>query len=161
MKQNKAPNRKENQKQSLLMAAGRVLLLIGVFAILTALFTYPLFLNAANYTPVGGFSGDQCKTIWFFWWTETALFEQGQNPFWTDAIYYPHGTGVAYHICLFTCLTAIGIAKLLGVAAGTPLVYNLSVFLSFVLTGLGSFWLIRYLTGNAVAAFALALKKPP
>jgi len=138
-------------------AGGRLLLVVVAFAILTALFTYPLIFHAEDTTPVGSYSLDQCKTMWFVWWTKTAVFDVGENPFWTDAIYAPYGTNVAYHICLFTSVVAAGIAQLLHVPAGSPLVYNICVFLSFVLTGVGSFLLIRHITGRAITAFAASI----
>lgn len=140
-----------------LQTAGGMLLLIALYAVLTAAFTNPLYQHAGDYTPVAGQSADQCKTLWFFWWTDTALFKIGQNPLWSDAIYYPHGTSVAYHICLSTSLIAVGVSKLLGVAAASPLVYNVLLFFSFILTGLASFWLIRYVTRNALVAVAASL----
>lgn len=140
-----------------LQTAGGVLLLIALYVVLTAAFTNPLYQHAGDYTPVAGQSADQCKTLWFFWWTDTALFKLGHNPLWSDAIYYPRGTSVAYHICLFTSLIGVGVSKLLGVAAASPIVYNVLLFFSFILTGLASFWLIRYVTCNALVAVAVSL----
>jgi hypothetical protein len=128
-----------------------------LYVVLTLLFCHPLFLHAADHTPTGSASGDQCQTIWFFWWTQKALFETHASPYWTDVIYHPHGTALGPHLCLLTNLTATAAAGVLGVTVGAPLVYNVLLVFSFVLVGLGSFLLIRSVTGNAGAAFLASL----
>ena len=134
-----------------------VLALALVYVILAGVFTHPLFLNAGESTPSGSFSGDQCQTIWFFWWMKTALFELHTSPFWTDAIYYPYGTGLGHHLCPFTNLIAIAAAGILGEPISSPLVYNSLLVLSFALTGLGAFFLIRHFVHDRGAAFVASL----
>ena len=127
--------------------------LAAVYLGLAILFTRPLIAHAMDCTPKGSGSGDQCQTIWFFWWTKTALFNLHQSPFWTDLIYYPYGTGLGYHISPLTNLLAIVVSALSGTPVNSPLVYNVLVLVSFVVTGLGTFALIRHAVGNTLAAF--------
>ncbi|HUU44448.1 MAG TPA: hypothetical protein VM118_01840 [Acidobacteriota bacterium] len=124
---------------------------------LAALFTQPLIFRATTHTALADLSSDQFQTIWSFWWLKRALFELGQNPYWTDAIYYPHGTGLGYHLSPFTGLCAIFVSAVNGASINAPIVYNILLFASFVVTGLGAFALTRHLTGNVFAAFVASI----
>lgn len=123
------------------------------YLILAVIFTRPLAFHAVDFTARGSGSGDQCQFIWSFWWTKTALFNLHQSPFWTDVIYYPHGTGLGYHNCLFTNLLAILVSAVSGTPINAPLLYNMLVLISFVVIGLGSFALIRHVVRDTLAAF--------
>ncbi|MBI5868634.1 MAG: hypothetical protein HZB43_10160 [candidate division Zixibacteria bacterium] len=127
------------------------------YLLLAIIATRPLLANALHFTPRGSGSGDQCQFIWFFWWTKIALFQLHQSPFWTDVIYFPYGTELAHHSCLFTNMLAILVSSVSGIPINAPLLYNLFVLLSFMVGGLASFALIRYVTGYSLAAFAGSL----
>ncbi len=132
------------------------LLAVAHFA-LAALFTQPLIFHAGDYTAAADSSCDQYQTIWFFWWMKRALFELVQNPYWTDAIYYPHGTGLGYHLSPLTNLSAIFVSGTTGVPINSPLIYNILLFASFVVTGLGMFALTRQVTGSTFAALVASI----
>jgi hypothetical protein len=135
----------------------RFLALAVIYILLALLFTYPLLLNFDDHTPSGSASGDQCQTIWFFWWMQKALFDSHTNPYYTNAIYYPYGTYLGVHLCPLSNLLAIVVAGLFGVSINSPLVFNALLVLSFVLIGAGSYLLIRRVTGNPAAAFLASL----
>jgi hypothetical protein len=132
------------------------LLALGYLA-LAALFTQPLIFHAGDQTAVADLSSDQYQTIWSFWWLKKALFELGQNPYWTNVIYHPHGTGLGYHLSPFTGLCAIAVATVTGIAINTPLTFNILLFGSFVVTGLATFALARQVTGSVPAAIAASI----
>lgn len=129
----------------------------AVYLVLTIIATRPLFANAVSFTPRGSGSGDQCQFIWFFWWTKVALLQLHQSPFWTDLIYFPYGTELAHHACLFTNVLAILVSSVSGIAINSPLLYNLFVLLSFLVSGVASFILLREITGCRLGAFAGSL----
>lgn len=124
---------------------------------IAAIFTQPLIFRTTTHTPAGDLSSDQFQTIWSFWWLKRALFELGQNPYWTDAIYYPHGTGLGYHLSPFTGLCAILVSAVTGIPINAVVIYNILLFASFIVTGLAVFALTRHLTGNAFAAFIASI----
>ena len=128
------------------------LLLACAYLVLGILFTYPLIAHFSTQTPAADASGDQFQSIWFFWWMKKAL-ALGVNPYWTNDIYYPYGTGLGYHLSPFTDLVAIGISAICRQPINGPAVYNVIVFLSFVITGLASFLLFRHVSKHPVAAF--------
>lgn len=131
----------------------RLYLLLGLFHLLLAMvFTYPLVLHAEDQTVIADTSGDEYQTMWFFWWMKKALLAL-QNPYWTNDIYYPGGTGLAYHLSPSTNLMALTVSGLTGAPINSPLVFNVLVFGTFVLIGLASFALIRHVSGSALAAF--------
>jgi len=128
------------------------LLALG-YAVLGVLFTWPLILHFTTHTPAADESGDQFQTIWFFWWMKKALFTLHQSPFWTNDIYYPYGTGLGYHLSPFSNLLAIAVSLLTGAAINSATVFNALLLLSFVITGLASFLLIRQVTESPPVAF--------
>jgi hypothetical protein len=119
---------------------------------LASLFTHPLLWQARDHTAVADMSSDQFQTIWSFWWMKRALFELGQNPYWTDAIYYPHGTGLGYHLSAFTSLSAVVVSAITSVPINSPFIYNILLFASFIVTGLGVYALTRFVTCSRYAA---------
>lgn len=123
-------------------------LLVAAYAAYFCLLTTPLAGNLTTHTAAGSHSGDQCQTIWFFWWTKLAAFGSGHDLFWTDMIYHPYGTGLGYHIALTTDLLAVGLSAVTGAAINSPVVFNLMVMFAFVLTGLASFVFIRSVSGS-------------
>jgi hypothetical protein len=129
-----------------------VLLVLG-YAVLGVLFTWPLILQFTTHTPAADESGDQFQTIWFFWWMKKALFVLHQNPYWTNDIYYPYGTGLGYHLSPFSNLLAIAASLLTGAAINSAAVFNALLLLSFVIMGLASFLLIRQVTESPPVAF--------
>ncbi|MEW5701844.1 MAG: hypothetical protein AB1792_06405 [Candidatus Zixiibacteriota bacterium] len=127
--------------------------LVVAYVGIAILFTWPLILHFTTHTPEADASGDQFQTIWFFWWMKKALFALHQNPYWTTDIYFPYGTGLAYHLCPLTNLVALAVSTITGAAINSTSVFNALIVLSFVLTGLAAFTLIRQFSGSTLAAF--------
>jgi hypothetical protein len=128
----------------------------GLYAIITALFIYPqirILTSGFIESPIGGTS-DYNLFMWNAWWTKKALVDLGVNPFHTNYLFYPNTTSLALHeLTLLNNILTIPFQMLLTRPAGIILGYNVTIFLSFVITGLGMFALIKYLTGNSSVAF--------
>ena len=123
------------------------LLVLAGFTILTFFMTLPLPLELTTRVPGGG---DAWQHIWNLWWVKDALLN-GQNPYYTDLLYYPDGVNLYFHTLVLTA-GLIGIPlQLLGLSLITT--YNLIILSSFVLSGYSMFLLCYYLTSHKRAAF--------
>lgn len=134
------------------LARSRMILLGAFHAALGAIFTFPLILNLTTHTPAADQSGDQYQTIWFFWWMKKALLSL-QSPYWTTDIYFPYGTGLAYHLSPSTNVFAIALSVITANPINSPLVFNLLLLITFVVCGTGAYLLIREVARNGIIAF--------
>jgi hypothetical protein len=113
--------------------------------------TWPLVTRLSGWVP--GF-GDWGQNMWALWWTRQALLVQGELPFFTRYLFYPEGITLLFHPLDFTDgLMALPFYGLVG----GDVSYNLIVLLSFVLSGLGGYYLALYLTRQRGAAFVAGL----
>ncbi|MFC1686617.1 hypothetical protein ACFLZS_01660, partial [Patescibacteria group bacterium] len=120
--------------------------IIGFFVGLTILMTYPLI----KYLTVGipGDGGDGGIFLWDMWWMKHAILDLHQDPFYTDLIAAPHKVDLTFHtLALFNSLASIPLQLLFGVVAA----FNLIFMAGFVLTGWGTYLLIRYLARSTLA----------
>ncbi len=126
---------------------------LGVLAFylaLTIVLTWPLALNFGSAVPDGPLE-DRYQNFWNFWWVGRAL-SNFQNPFETNALFYPYYTGGAnpsvplylHTLQLLNCLLMLP----LMVTAGVGAAYNGVIFFAFSVSGLGAFLLGRHLTKN-------------
>lgn len=100
---------------------------------------------------VTGGTNDGYQNLWNNWWVKTAIFDLHRNPFFTDYIYYPTGTSLRFH----TLNPLNGLLTLpFNLTIGYVPTINLLFVFSLCFTCFFSFLLIRFLTGNAWAAFA-------
>lgn len=117
------------------------------YAFMAALFTYPLLfrLNQPYSNAI-----DFYQNLWDFWWVKKALLELHQSPFWTSYLFYPTGTSLAFQAFgLGNCLLSIPLQFFTSLVA----IHNLLFWVSSVLIGIGTYLLVKYLTGNRLAAF--------
>ncbi|HVF98578.1 MAG TPA: hypothetical protein VND68_01960, partial [Chloroflexia bacterium] len=127
------------------METGLVLL---AYALLTALFTWPLILHFTQTLPDGG---DGWQEMWGLWWVKTALVDLHTNIYRTHLLYYPDGVSLYFHpLQPVTGLLSVPL-QLAGL--NLPTAYNLLVWLSFVAAGYGMYLLVRHLTVHRPAAF--------
>lgn len=127
------------------------LVVLGYF-LLTSLFTYPLIFNFSTGLP-GMLVEDRDQNLWNLWWVPRTLL-QFKNPFHTDYIYYPEGVSLYFHtLHPLNGLLSYPVQLLFGLTAA----YNFIVFFSFIMAGLGSYLLLRYLCQNQAVAFAASL----
>jgi hypothetical protein len=115
-----------------------------LFTLLTIAMTWPLALQMDK--AVIGWIGDNYAFIWMIGWFRKALCEL-RSPLFVPMLNYPQGYPLAYADIPFT-MVFIGLPASLS----TPtLGYNVSMLVSFVLSGLGMYLWVRRLTDNVAA----------
>lgn len=101
-----------------------------------------------------GDAGDGLQNAWNLWWINKSLLH-GQNIWFTTFLHYPHGTTLYGHtLSPLNGLIGIVLQSFLSLVQS----YNVIVTLSFVGTGLTTFWLSHYISksyiGSLLAGFA-------
>lgn len=118
------------------------------YTILSLLWTYPLILNFSS--KMFGLGGDRYIYLWNMWWLKKALFELHTTPLFTEYLFYPKGISLAFHdFSLLNALFSLPLQPFLSLQE----IYNLLFLSSFILGGFGCFLLVRYFTGDQLAAF--------
>ncbi|RYZ61906.1 MAG: hypothetical protein EOP08_12860, partial [Proteobacteria bacterium] len=111
----------------------------AIFAIVVALavfHTWPLVLTGRTEL-LGGHLEDPWMHLWHLDWLRRSLLA-GSNPFFTAALHHPLGAELYWHtLALAKTVPAALLVPWLGPVAS----YNLTVFGTFVLTGMTTFWL--------------------
>jgi hypothetical protein len=125
--------------------------LIAYAAITVALF-WPILANLSTSTLAPNIlrpDQDRLHFIWNFWWERKSLFS-GNNVFYTNYMFAPAGTSLAFQTLDFVdaALNA-PLAVLLGELAA----YNLVIVASFAISGFTAFLLGKHLTNSWIAAF--------
>ena len=116
------------------------------YLILSYIMTNPLIKNLKTHV-LGG--GDSYQNLWNLWWVKYAILNQ-QTVYFTDYLFYPQGTSLAYHTL-----------SLANTVLGIPLqsfftlieTYNILLFSTFVLSGIGMYLLADKLIDNKNIAF--------
>jgi hypothetical protein len=118
----------------------------SLYTLLTLFMTYPLVLNLRTHVP--GWGVDIWHYHWLMWYVKLAFLDPEKSLFYTDYIFYPHGSFFipmsVYNLVLSVPLQYV--ASLSGA-------YNLLFLLNFVFASTTAFYLVRYLTGDSYAAF--------
>jgi hypothetical protein len=118
----------------------RDLLVLLFFTVLTLLMTWPL-ITKINLVYAGN-NEDLWTFQWDNWWTRYAL-QHGYDMLFTPVQFYPVGVSLAAHSLSFTnSLLWIPLAALFGDIAA----YNITVLLTFILSGYTMYKLAAYLT---------------
>ena len=127
------------------------LLPVLTYLFLGILATWPLVTKLRGWVP--GF-GDWGQNMWALWWTRKALLALKQSPFFTRYLFHPDGVTLLFHpVDVTDGLLAL---PLYGMVGG-DVSYNLMVVLSFVLSGLGVYYLVLYLSHNRWGAMVAGL----
>jgi hypothetical protein len=122
------------------------------YTFISLVWTYPLILHFT--TKMIGLGGDRYIYIWNMWWMKKALLDLHTNPLYTDYVFYPQGLSLAFHdFSIFNSLISVPLQRLFTVEE----IYSLCYLATFVFGGFGCFLLIRYLTGDHLAAFLSGL----
>jgi len=124
------------------------------FTALTAALTYPLAFNLGSVGYKLHVAGDPQYSVWNVAWVAHALINDPVNVFNAN-IFFPHGRTLIYSE-----------ANLMAGALGAPVywltrnayaTHNFVVLLSFVLSAIGTYYLVRYLVNDRRAAVVGAL----
>jgi len=127
----------------------QILALIS-YSILTIIFTYPVAFSITDQVPGGG---DAFQFLWFFWWFKVAILSL-LNPFFSPMIFHPSGVSLVFStVTPFNSILSIPLQFAFGLVSA----YNLIWIFTFIMSGFGTFLLIRYLTGDNRAAFISGL----
>jgi hypothetical protein len=125
-----------------------LLVLLG-FLGLTALYWWPMVMDPDQVWAVGR---DFFQNSWNLWWVDTA-YESNQAYYETDRLFAPTGTSLAFHTISFAnSMPALLLQQSLGLSLG--LTHTILFLSAFVMSGLGGWAMVRYLTGAPIAAFA-------
>jgi len=117
------------------------------FGVLTVFMTWPLVRYGGSH--VFGNLGDNFYFLWQVRWWEGAVQRLPVSPFSVPGLNYPEGWNLAYNeIPLTQVVQALPVSFLFGTTAG----FNFSVWMSFFLSGLGAYLLVRRLTRSRAAA---------
>jgi hypothetical protein len=126
------------KQQPLLHAV--VLLLYSTFAIAL---TWPLVQHLSTHVP-GSYTWalDEYTFLWNSWWLRYTITGLHQNPLYSTHTFYPLGISlVLYTYNLFNAAVALPLQSFLSL----PAISNLTFLLATVLSGYGTFLLVRYL----------------
>lgn len=124
-------------------------IILSAYSILTILFTYPVAFSTGRIAGLG----DVFQFLWTFWWFKESLLNFS-NPYYTNYIFYPSGVSLAFST--ITPLNSIASIPL-QLAFGLVNAYNIIWILTFILSGYGTFLLVKYLTGDTRSAFVAGL----
>ena len=127
------------------------ILVLLCYTLLTLLMTYPLILNFFTHVPGGG---DAFQNLWNLWWVRKSIVDLSTSPYYTDYLFYPTGISLTFHtLSLFNSLLAIPLQEIFGLVAS----YNILFIFGFVLSGYGTYLLVKYLTKDTKASFISGL----
>jgi hypothetical protein len=137
-------------KWILKMSNGRtrfILLVIGLAIITTLIYTYPLAWQGRSH--IAGYKdADALNHAWGAWWYNRAIFAEHQSPATVDAIYYP----AVVHHPMQMAMPWSRLVGIIGVRLSDPIaIYNVHLFLSYLLTWLFMALFYLKLTGNRIA----------
>ena len=96
-----------------------------------------------------GIDNDVFINPWADWWTAKALRDPQLTLWHTNYLFYPQGASLIYHS--FSHLNTT-ISLLLQTFLDPISAYNLAILFNYVLAGLATFQLTRYLTHSTIAA---------
>jgi len=119
-------------------------LLLYVF--LTMILTFPLILHMDRYLDLG----DPALNTWILAWDVHSLISDPLNLFNAN-IFYPHQNTLAFSEHLIADMVVA--FPVILITHNPILAYNIILFLSFVLSGLGMFLLIDHYINNKYSAF--------
>lgn len=117
-----------------------------LFLVLTIIATLPLISNVQSRIP--GY-GDALTYLWTLWWFHHAIAVLHQNPFFTNFQFYPAVINISQDMSLMHGILAYPIISWFGLYAG----YNVVVFFTYIVSGLGFYIFLRSLLSSRIAAF--------
>ena len=134
----------ETQSNQPKWGSWRVILgVVAFFTSLTLVMTYPLARHFA--TSVPGPPWDNFVWLYDLWWFKHSLVDLHQWPVFNSEIFYPFGYALSLSETMLANKALIFPILMLG---NEVLAFNSLLFLSFVLSGLGMYLLVTYLTGS-------------
>jgi hypothetical protein len=131
----------------------------AIYAALTLVFSWPLVLRLT--TVVASDQGDPLFNAWVLAWDASRILGvlsgriSGLADYWQANIFYPNPYTLAYSD--HQTAQALQILPVYALTHSAVLSYNVAFLLTYVLSGLGMYLLVRELTGSRPAAFVAGL----
>ena len=124
-------------------------LYILTLALLAGLMWWPLPLRFTTFVPgTPTWAFDEFTFLWNIWYFQHALVHLHTNPLYTDLIWHP--LGIALILYTYDVFNALLAAPLLWATGSVPLASNSVLIAHTVLSGYGTFLLVRYLLRDMV-----------
>ena len=121
------------------------------FLVAAVVQTWPLVWHAGDQTMhYPSQPGDTAVFLWDLWWMKEALVVLQSNPFHTDYLFFPQGTDLYLHP--LNPLNGILSIPLQLITGNLLLSWNILALTFLILSGVGTYALVRRITGNDVAA---------
>jgi len=137
-------NPRNSKAKSLVKEYLLVSFFFGLFALLAF---WPAFTNITSTVP--GAEGDPFYFLWSMWWINFATFNLHASPYFTSLLFYPIGHGLTTSpLPLLESFLTLPI-QLVSI----PAAYNFVVFISFMLSGVFAYALVKHLVKDRYAAF--------
>lgn len=141
-----------NAKVHISRAAVQSSVVLFAYSLISVVMTWPLAANLGGATLFGG--RDENVFLWDFWWFRYSLQQLHTWPLHSDWIFYPIGTGLAFHTSTpLLSVLSIPFQNLWGLAAA----YNLALLAAFIFSAFTMYLLVEYLTASRAAAFPAGL----
>jgi hypothetical protein len=120
---------------------------LALYAALAVALTWPLVQHLSTHVPGSStWALDEYTFLWNSWWFRYAITHLHQNPLGSTYTFYPLGISlVLYTYNLFNAVVALPLQSLLTL----PAISNLTFLLATVLSGYGTFLLVRYLLDSS------------
>lgn len=127
------------------------LLIFLSYLMLAFIFTYPLILHFSDSVSGWDVMNDSQLFLWNFWWVKKALIDLGTNPFYTNYVYWPQNVSLTLHtLTFFPSLISVIFQFFTN---NIIIVYNMIFLLTFTISGVGTYSLIKYLYKNQIIAW--------
>lgn len=138
------------QRPSTRLLDRSLLVVAAIYLLLTIAMTWPVVVNLGE---IAGDGVDLYSHLWTFHWIRDALLN-GQNPYFTERIFYPTGVSLANHnIAWLQILLWIPLQALFGSVPG----YNILMIGVIAANGLALYLLALELLKNRAVAFVCGL----
>lgn len=139
-------NNNEDKRAPKTFLAGRDLPILLLYVLLSVVFLLPGSLHLGR--AILGYPGDSFQHAWFLWHFARAL-SHGQNPYFTNLIFYPSRVNLAWStLDPVASLLALPVSLLAGPIAA----YNLSLISQLALAAFFAYLLCLRICANRVAA---------
>ena len=124
----------------------RHLPILGLYTLLTLVLTWPLVSHFTTHVPgVAQWAFDESTFLWNVWYFKHTVVDQLASPLHSELIWYPLGIDlILYTYNFFHAL----LAQPAMLAVNLPFGSNLALVISTILSGYGTFLLVRYLLGR-------------
>ncbi len=124
----------------------------ALYAVITLLLFSPILSKFSNHL-IGPLE-DNVRYMWNMWWAERVLIDGTGSLTFTKMIFYPEGVSLYFNdYSWYNLIWSLLLRSVLTPAA----TYNVLILHSFVLAGLGAFWLVRYITRDSIAGVVAGL----